>query len=119
MLTEDYWKAIIAHELGHAVDFHIFGPLYRLKSKPVNYKSAAVENSVAQVNTESDPEIRADKFADVLLLGEQNEQICYDPILKIQHIEPDSRVCNGLPLNESSIPMKHFPHTPLQGRRVL
>jgi len=108
-LSEENWKAIIAHELGHAIDFHIFGNRYRLKNRLTSFSSSNLESAVVRVDSEQDPEVRADKLAEIFLLHPLRLKLCYDPETTIQVIQSDSQTCET----------KHYSHSPIQGRRVL
>lgn len=108
-LPEENWKAILAHELGHAIDFHIFGKRYRLKNRLASFSSSSLESAVKNVDLEKDPELRADMLAELFLLEPVGCQLCYDPKTTIQVIQSSSQTCE----------IKHYSHSPIQGRRVL
>ena len=108
-LPEENWKAILSHELGHAIDFHIFGKRYRLKDRLTSFSSPSLESAVKNVDLEKDPELRADMLAELFLLEPVGYQLCYDPKTTIQVLQSSSQTCE----------MKHYSHSPIQGRRVL
>ena len=116
-LPDRYWRGIIVHELGHCVDFYLFGKRYRtLKNIPMQGGDDALEARLHSIDSQiQDPEIRADVFADVLLLEPEHNQLCYDANLSIQTIVSDSEICNGTV--DSGVLLKHYTHPPLTGRR--
>ena len=60
-------QAILTHEMGHCVDFFVFGKRYGLTNHPVAEPAAG---ALAAASVERDPELRADDFANILLASE-------------------------------------------------
>lgn len=116
-LTEDNWKAIIAHELGHAIDFWLFGSRYGLKDRmktvlAQNQLSEDFLNTVKKIDLEDDPEVRGDLLGELFLLKNKGLRLCYDMKLTIQKLVPEGTECG----DENGLLLRHFPHPPLQGK---
>ena len=111
-LPETTWQAIVAHELGHAVDFYLFGSRYRLRDHRRDVTPDLAERLVA-INAESDPELRADALGELLVLEKRGQKLCYDPVLTLQTLVPPGTLCGGS--GSGSELMHHFTHAPLQG----
>ena len=116
LLPPARWQAILAHELGHAIDFHLFGLKYRLRDqKPVSSASPQLVAELQHINeSESDPELRADALGELLVLKSRGQKLCYDPILTVQLLTETSVPCNGD--GSGTELMRHFTHPPLQGK---
>ena len=113
-LPDDTIQGILAHEMGHAIDFHIYGKRYRLQNRPCTFENKQVESEILEIDaTVSDPEYRADMFANALVLQKQHVALCYQPNILLQTLTPLETDCisNGL--------MQHFSHQPIQGRRAV
>ena len=88
-LPETTIRGIIAHELGHAVDFHAFGKRYRLRNKPVEVSSDELESRLSEINaTVADVEFRADDLANLLVLNGVGQRLCYDRGTRLQRLRP-------------------------------
>lgn len=112
-LPMDTIEGILAHELGHAIDFHIFGKRYRLQNRACDFVSEDVDISLSQIDSSvADPEYRADLFANTVVLP-PGEALCYSKSNLLQTIITDKAT------NCSDFPglMKHYSHEPLQGMR--
>jgi hypothetical protein len=112
-LPTDVIEGILAHELGHAIDFHIFGKRYRLQNRACDFASEDLEKSLKQVDSSVlDPEYRADLFANVIVLS-NGEALCYNESNLLQTIITDKSI------NCSNTPglMNHYSHEPLQSMR--
>lgn len=107
-------QGILAHELGHAIDFHIFGKQYRLQNRSCDFQSREIEDALRLIDSSvADAEYRADMFADALILSPKKQALCYDSQRLLQTVvHGDNTDCSSTPglLN-------HFSHEPLQGRR--
>lgn len=118
-LPEEQWKAILAHELGHAIDFYLFGKRYRLRNHAVNVSAndqqpTMLLTNLAEIDEEPDPELRADAFGELLVLKPRNQKLCYDPVLTLQTLTDPSDPCDGNGNNGEHL-MRHYTHAPLQG----
>lgn len=117
LLEEERWKAILAHEIGHVVDFYLYGKRYGLKNHPIPLHndsnamaSDRLRRQVSEIDEEPDPEVRADALGELFVLEPLQQSICYDKKLAIQLLVDDPRLCDD---NESL--SRHFSHPPLQG----
>lgn len=113
-LPMDTIQGILVHELGHAIDFHMFGKRYRLQNRSCKFASEDVEASLSHIDSSvSDPEYRADLFANAIALQSNEEALCYNTHSLTQTI------VRGANINCSSVPdlMDHYSHEPLQGMR--
>lgn len=111
-LPDDTIKGILAHEIGHAIDFHIYGKRYRLQNRACTFENKQVESEILEIDaTASDPEYRADMFANALVLRDRT--LCYQPDILLQTLTPLETDCisDGL--------LQHFSHQPIQGRRAV
>ena len=114
-LPEATIRGILAHELGHAVDFHMFGKRYRLKNKAVQVSSEDLEVRLREIDaTVDDVEFRADDFANVLMLEGQGQRLCYDRNTKLQRVRTGWTATCGEQWGEDD----HFPH-PVLRRPIL
>ena len=113
--SDDTLSGIISHELGHAIDFHIFGKKYRLQNRPCDFRDAALELSLHDIDLEMDPEYRADMFADLFILRENNMQLCYNTKTLLQSTRSISADCTS----DGSDFVKHFRHKPIRTGRIL
>jgi hypothetical protein len=120
ILPTERWQAILAHELGHAVDFYLFGKRYRLSNNPTGSLSADLKEQLILIDKEEkDPEVRADALGELLVLKPREQKLCYDPVLKLQMlVEPNSN-CNGGGEEGSKELMRHYSHPPLAGGAVI
>lgn len=110
-LPENSWKAILAHELGHSIDFWVFGSRYRLRDHqlPMTIKPE-VRNEILKVNDEEkDPEIRADILGELFVLKPRGKRLCYSSTPPLQTVVDSKTPCDG------SL-MTHFSHPPIQGK---
>ena len=117
LLEEERWKAILAHEIGHVVDFYLYGKRYGLKNHPIplhNNNNAMASDrlrrKVSEIDEERDPEVRADALGELFVLEPLQQSLCYDSKLAIQILVDDPRLCDD---NESLT--RHYSHPPLQG----
>ena len=95
-LPETTIRGILAHELGHAVDFHVFGKRYRLRNKPVEVSSGELESRLLEINaTVGDVEFRADDLANLLVLEGAGQRLCYDRGTRLQRLRPLGGSCDG------------------------
>jgi hypothetical protein len=95
-LPEETIRGIIAHELGHAVDFHMFGKRYRLQDRPTVVATVELERRIRLIDeTIDDVEYRADDIANLLLLEADGSRLCYDPKTLLQSVVKASS-CQGL-----------------------
>jgi len=107
----DTIQGILAHELGHAIDFHAFGKRYRLQNRPCDFVSDNTDKLLRQIDfSVSDPEYRADLFANALVLSD-GQRLCYSSSNLLQTI------INGPDCSSSPGLMNHYSHEPLQGMR--
>lgn len=113
--SDEMLRGIISHELGHAIDFHIFGKKYRLQNRPCDFRDEDLESSVHDIDLEKDPEYRADMFADLFILGENKEQLCYNTTTLLQSTRSISADCTSY----GSAFVKHFRHRPIQSGRII
>lgn len=105
----EQWRGVLAHELGHAADFYLFGARYRLTTHAQPTLAAALQ----AIDAEADPELRADALGEVLVLAPAGVKLCYDPVFKIQATVPPAARCDGDGEGEGL--MRHYTHAPLQG----
>lgn len=116
-LPEDRWQAILAHELGHAVDFYLFGPRYRLaKNELLDTVAPELRSTLSEIDQEPDPELRADALGELLVLKPLGQKLCYDPVLTLQTLVDPAAPCNGDGSGRDL--MRHYSHAPLQGTLV-
>jgi hypothetical protein len=116
MLEQKQWQAILAHELGHAVDFYLFGKRYRLANNQASIISAELKEELMAIDREEqDPEARADLFGETLVLKPREQKLCYDPVLKLQILVDPSVKCNGGGSEGSEELLRHYTHPPLAG----
>lgn len=86
-LPETTIRGIIAHELGHAIDFHVFGKRYRLRNKPVEVSNGDLESRLLEINANvADVEFRADDLANLLLLEGVGQRLCYERDTRLQRL---------------------------------
>jgi hypothetical protein len=113
---EAQWEGVLAHELGHAADFFLFGARYRLVNRPQAVAAAppALRAALQAADAEPDPELRADVLGELLVLTPQRQQLCYDSEVLVQAVVEGGAACGGA----GGGYMKHFTHAPLQGRAV-
>jgi hypothetical protein len=112
-LPEDIWKAILAHELGHAVDFYLFGRRYRLSNHQATQADLTLTAQLNKIDEEElDAEVRADALGELLVLR-QNEKLCYDPGLTLQRISSPDVACDGDGTGKQL--MRHYLHPPISG----
>ena len=116
LLPEKQWKAILAHELGHAVDFYLFGSRYRLRNRKVKVPKMLAEKLEAVNREIDDPELRADVLGEMLVLVPlMNKKLCYDPVLTLQAmVEPDADCSGGTAGEGGGAFMRHYTHDPIQ-----
>lgn len=123
-LAPSVWQAMLVHEMGHCVDFHVFGGQYGLTDhSPVDGDAAAVL-SVLDVR-EEDPELRADCMGEAICKGAvAGRRLCYSRSTTLQVLLPPDQFCSEDDSNSSagavsgqySSPyMLHFTHPPPQG----
>jgi len=120
---ESSWKAILMHEMGHCIDFYMFGKRYGLLNRGIQDKAMA-DMLQAASTSERDPELRADNFSNIVLATLQKEVgggiVCYDPLTTIQRIVPVKDLpCEGTGEIGDPRPLLHFSHPPLTGKDVL
>ena len=118
-LAEERQRAILAHELGHAIDFHCFGQRYSLRARPeaLARVDAGLRQQLLAIDAgEPDPEARADLLGELLVTQRQGARLCYDPVLLIQTAVPPSTPCDGGPSASGGGLLRHYPHAPLAGR---
>lgn len=116
-LPPERWQAIMAHELGHAADFYLFGARYRLRSRQEGVAAPALRQRLAELDGgEADPELRADELAEVLLLEPRAQKLCYDPVLTLQTLTTPTTACGGD--GSGTELMRHYTHRPLQGQGI-
>lgn len=60
-------------------------------------------------STEPDPELRADKLADAVLLQQSNTRLCYEQSSTLQVLRPGLQSCVEQQL------LQHYPHAPYAG----
>jgi len=115
-LDESTWKAILMHELGHCIDFYMFGKSYGLLNHEISDpKIAALLR--AESASERDPELRADNFSTIVTSEIVGGGVCYDPVTTVQQLVPIKDFpCEGTGAIDDSRPMLHFTHPPLQGK---
>lgn len=118
LLEDQRWKAILAHEIGHVVDFYLYGKRYGLKNHAIhilNSSNATTGDTLRQrlsvIDEEPDPEVRADALGELFVLEPFQQFICYDSKLAIQSLVNNPHQCDD---NESLT--RHYSHPPLQGR---
>jgi hypothetical protein len=108
-LPEETIRGILAHELGHAVDFHAFGKRYRLKNRPVEMVSSELEARMRMIDAAiDDVEYRADDLANVLLLEGTGQRLCYDPKTLLQSVRHEAS-CGPLGDDHYSHPVLRRP----------
>jgi hypothetical protein len=116
ILPPERWQSILAHELGHAVDFYLFGKRYRLSNNQSSFISAELKEQLLLVDQgEEDPEARADVLGEMLILKHREQKLCYDPVLKLQTLVKQSTSCKGDGEEGSKELMRHYSHPPLAG----
>lgn len=115
LLPPERWQAILAHELGHAVDFYLFGSKYRLLNHETSRSTFTDLRAQLQLidEFEEDPELRADALGELLVLKPRKEKLCYDPVLTLQTLADPSEKCDGD--GSGAALMRHYTHPPLQG----
>lgn len=120
-LPDEVWQAILVHELGHVIDFYLYGKRYRLcDNKPSKSASPDLLAALQGINAAKvDPELRADAFGELLLLRSLRKQLCYDGDMLLQTIVGESATCNET-LKDNGQPhqnrlLRHYSHAPLQG----
>lgn len=115
-LAPNSWKAMLMHEMGHAVDFYVFGSRYGLYDHKRDL-STGVATLLKPVDREKDPEIRADDLANALLVPSVGEKVCYAPDTTLQILTAPGQECTGTLSDSSSDgpPLAHFPHPPARG----
>eukprot|EP00892_Ulva_mutabilis_P008057 jgi/Ulvmu1/5623/UM023_0162.1 len=114
---ESVARGIIAHELGHGIDFHCFGSRYKLADHPPDGPWAS---SVAAIDAkETNFEIRADGFANLILGAVKAGQLCYAKDTRTQVAIGDDVACAGTASrrNPPEAPFaKHYLHdAPVSG----
>jgi len=120
LLLLEQWQAILAHELGHAIDFYLFGKRYRLINNQDGIISADLREQLLVIDRgEQDPEVRADAFGELLVLKPREQKLCYDPFLKLQTLVGTSVECTGDGDEGSKELMRHYSHPPLAGAAAI
>lgn len=71
-------RGILVHELGHCIDFHAYGGRYGLVDQPVADREWAQQLEAAS-SSSRDPEIRADLFAQAVLMQRQQGAHLHSP----------------------------------------
>lgn len=109
-------EAILVHELGHAVDFYLFGARYGLRSQEyiVKTRDGPLRALLEAANAEQDVETRGDILGESLLLLGRGKKLCYDPALRLQLLVDEVTQCDG---NEGDSGLsRHYSHPviPLQ-----
>lgn len=114
-LPMDTIEGILAHELGHAIDFHVFGKRYRLQNRSCQFLTEDVDAALHKIDSSvNDAEYRADLFANTVLLSQEEKALCYDSQSLLQtvvHGKDADCATAGL--------LNHYTHEPLQGRRKI
>ena len=114
LLPRERWEAILAHELGHAVDFYLFGSKYRLLNHKPSKASPELLDQMKLIDEfENDAELRADALGELLVLKPRKQKLCYDPLLTLQILTDPSDMCKG-DVSGTAL-MRHYSHPPLQG----
>jgi hypothetical protein len=109
-------QAILAHELGHAIDFYLFGKRYNLTNNQDGIISVDFREQLLLIDGgEVDPEVRADALGELLVLKPREQELCYDPVLKLQTLVDASVKCTGNGDEGSEELMRHYSHPPLAG----
>lgn len=120
LLPPERWQAILAHELGHAVDFYLFGKRYRLTNSQNGIDSAELKEQLLLIDGgQEDPEVRADALGELLVLKPREQNLCYDPDLKLQTLVEASVKCSGDGGEGSKELMRHYSHPPLAGAAAI
>mmetsp|Transcript_12949 Transcript_12949/g.24667 ORF Transcript_12949/g.24667 Transcript_12949/m.24667 type:complete len:335 (-) Transcript_12949:666-1670(-) len=115
LLDEAGWKAILAHEMGHCVDFYLFGKRYGLLNRTAADKNLYA--ALKEASSEPDPELRADDFANIILSSSIGGSVCYDPVTTLQTLVPNNEFpCKGTMNEGDTRPMLHYTHPPLEGK---
>uniref|UniRef100_A0A383WJG6 Leishmanolysin-like peptidase n=1 Tax=Tetradesmus obliquus TaxID=3088 RepID=A0A383WJG6_TETOB len=118
----DTWQGVLLHEMGHCIDFHVFGERYRLPAEAPPRSAYAAAALAAIDAAEADAELRADRMANALLVPALGgEHLCYSVQTRVQRLVPPSVVCmqeDEAPASSSSsssgaLFMEHFPHPPV------
>jgi hypothetical protein len=109
------WRAVLAHELGHAADFFLFGARYRLRDRRDAVAAAppALRALLEEADAEADAEVRADLLADALVLWPTGTRLCYDPAERLQLLAPAAAACDGD--GAGAALMRHYLHAPIRG----
>jgi hypothetical protein len=113
-LPPERWRAVLAHELGHAADFFLFGRRYRLRDRrdAVAAAEPALRALLEAADAEADAEVRADLLADALLLRPAGARLCYDPAERLQLLAPAGAACDGDGAGGEL--MRHYLHAPIR-----
>ncbi|KAK9807591.1 hypothetical protein WJX72_003561 [[Myrmecia] bisecta] len=104
-LPEKNWQAILMHEMGHCIDFHLFGRRYGLADRAPAVQLARLH----AIDQQPDPEARADLLANLFLAEALGACLCYDAASTLQLLVAEGN-CQAPGL------LQHYPHAPLQGR---
>eukprot|EP00873_Tetraselmis_striata_P028243 jgi/Tetstr1/448507/TSEL_035773.t1 len=110
-LPPQTWKAILAHEAGHSLDFYVSGSRYGLydhQDKVAPEVLAALKSGVLK---EKDAEIRADDFANIVFADQLGKKICYEAATTLQQLTPPEVPC-GAEAGSGAALLAHFPHPP-------
>jgi len=110
-LPPQTWKAILAHEAGHSLDFYVSGSRYGLydhQDKVAPEVLAALKSGVLK---EKDAEIRADDFANIVFADQLGKKICYEAATTLQQLTPLEVPC-GAEAGSGAALLAHFPHPP-------
>lgn len=116
---EATWQGVVAHELGHTVDFWLFGSKYGLRDHAASCSDPRLVQRLQQVAAhEPDAELRADLLADAVLLQPAGRKLCYASATTLQVLVPDSQGSEGSgegPCSGQRGLLEHFPHPPQMG----
>lgn len=131
LYDEKTWHAVLAHELGHVIDFYLWGgKRYRLKNNYIdkvllriqgNNDGDVLKNALENINKEDDAEYRADLLGEYFVLRPFRQRLCYDPMFLLQTVVDDPQaVCHdegdGRSGGDELIKyVRHYAHEPLQG----
>ena len=118
LILEEEWKGIIVHELGHCIDFVVWGENYRLLNHK-NVLNTIDRNVMISLECASDdPEIRADNIANNIILLPQRKRLVYDTSTLRQKLVTLNEYKSEIIENSSSgnpTYLMHYPHEPVNG----